>query len=297
MNKQQLIKVLKNPSSLNESTLDSLKEILDEYPFFQAGRMLWMKNLHLLDSIKYNNELKLAAAHINDRAKLFELINASYTLKDQVVTLEKEEEIVEIAERNDDLENYFQVDDVYITQKGTEYNFSHTDFNQKPTNTKEEIYFVENEDDIILPTGDLLDYELANNRGYKLEQSASINESYSFSEWLNILKNNQILLDEQPKKKSPKKDLIDNFLEKDKSKKIVFSQKDEEKEAEIKDISLKSVEEHDDLMTETLANIYINQKQFFKAIEVLNRLRLKYPKKNIYFARRIKEIEELIDNQ
>ncbi len=296
MNKQQLIKVLKNPSSLDESTLDSLREILDEYPFFHAGRMLWIKNLHLLDSIKYNNELKLAAAHINNRAKLFELINTSYTLKDQAETIETQTKKTETAQSNTDLENYFQVDDVFTTQQGTKYNYSHTDFNQKPKK-QEEVYFTESEEDIILPTGDLLDYELAGNRGYSLEQSVSINESYSFSEWLNILKSNKNITEEQPEKKRPKKDLIDSFLEKDKSKKIVFTQKTEQKEEEIKDISLKSVEEHDDLMTETLANIYIKQKQFLKAIEVLNRLRLKYPKKNIYFARRIDEIKELIDNQ
>ncbi|HBX87612.1 MAG TPA: hypothetical protein DEG09_03240 [Marinilabiliaceae bacterium] len=75
MNRQQIIAAVDNPQTLNSSSLDQLKVILDEYPFFQAGRMLWVKNLHLLDHIRYNNELKLAAAHIADRSRLFELIN------------------------------------------------------------------------------------------------------------------------------------------------------------------------------------------------------------------------------
>jgi hypothetical protein len=50
-------------------------------------------------------------------------------------------------------------------------------------------------------------------------------------------------------------------------------------------------------MTETLANIFIQQKHFSKAMEIFERLGLKYPEKNIYFARRIKELEEQINNQ
>ena len=81
MNKQHFIEVLKNPSLLSEKTLDPIKEILEEYPFFQAGRMLWIKNLHQLDHIRYNNELKFAAAHISDRARLFELIHDPVLLR------------------------------------------------------------------------------------------------------------------------------------------------------------------------------------------------------------------------
>src|SRR5690554_7155944 len=76
MHKQQIAQALQNPNGLDEQSLDGLKLLLEEYPFFQAGRMLWVKNLHLLGHIRYNNELKLAAAHIADRAKLFALIHA-----------------------------------------------------------------------------------------------------------------------------------------------------------------------------------------------------------------------------
>lgn len=314
MNKQQILDTLDNPNLLDETTLDSLKEILDEYPFFQAGRMMWIKNLHNVDSIKFNNELKLAAAHINDRTKLFELINHSYTFEnksDEVVEAEievQEEPIIEVEnireekkEEKAELENYFQVDDVFTTQHGDKYDYSHSSFN-----TEKEDYVIEEEENIVLPTGDLLDYELLGNQGYSLEyqfEEQSISESRSFSDWLNVLKANPQITENEEKekkvgeKKKSKFDLIDSFLQKDNSNRIVFSQGSGLESVENKDISESSVEEHDDLMTETLANIYIKQKQFLKAIEVLNRLRLKYPKKNIYFARRIEEIEDLIDKQ
>lgn len=52
-----------------------------------------------------------------------------------------------------------------------------------------------------------------------------------------------------------------------------------------------SVQENDDLVTETLANIYADQEHFEKAINAFEKLQLKYPEKRVYFASRIKEIQ------
>lgn len=55
----------------------------------------------------------------------------------------------------------------------------------------------------------------------------------------------------------------------------------------------KSVSENDELITETLAMIYFEQKKYDKALEAFQKLSLKYPEKSIYFASRIEEIEKL----
>jgi len=52
--------------------------------------------------------------------------------------------------------------------------------------------------------------------------------------------------------------------------------------------------ERDDFITETLANIYIKQKLYEKAIGAFTKLSLKYPEKNSYFANQIKKVEKLI---
>lgn len=62
------------------------------------------------------------------------------------------------------------------------------------------------------------------------------------------------------------------------------------------DIIAKSAAENDDLITETLANIYLQQKNYDKALDAFQKLSLKYPEKSIYFASRIKEIEVLKTN-
>lgn len=54
--------------------------------------------------------------------------------------------------------------------------------------------------------------------------------------------------------------------------------------------------EDDSCFTETLAKIYIKQHRYAKALEIIKKLSLKYPKKSTYFAEQIKYLENLIIN-
>ena len=49
--------------------------------------------------------------------------------------------------------------------------------------------------------------------------------------------------------------------------------------------------------TETLAKIYIKQGRYSKALEIIQRLNLNYPKKNAYFADQIRFLRKLILNE
>jgi hypothetical protein len=66
---------------------------------------------------------------------------------------------------------------------------------------------------------------------------------------------------------------------------------------EIEDISQESVVENIDLLSETLVKVYIKQGLFEKAIQSYEKLSLKYPEKNTYFASQIKKLEDKINNQ
>lgn len=52
----------------------------------------------------------------------------------------------------------------------------------------------------------------------------------------------------------------------------------------------------DSYFTETLAHIYIKQKRYEKALQIIKNLSLKYPEKNVYFADQIRFLEKLIIN-
>lgn len=88
-------------------------------------------------------------------------------------------------------------------------------------------------------------------------------------------------------------DLIDNFINNEGGK------------IELTDAPDSPPEEYDKteenggdegVFTETLARIYIKQGQYSKALEIIKRLNLKYPKKNVYFADQIRFLEKLIIN-
>ena len=54
--------------------------------------------------------------------------------------------------------------------------------------------------------------------------------------------------------------------------------------------------QEEDYFTATLAKIYVKQKRYDKALEIIKKLNLKYPKKNAYFADQIRFLEKLIIN-
>ena len=90
--------------------------------------------------------------------------------------------------------------------------------------------------------------------------------------------------------------LIDNFIHNEGGK--IILQEDTEYEPEDIDETDEEIATTEDngYFTETLARIYIKQGRYSKALEIINRLNLVYPKKNRYFADQIRFLQKLIIN-
>ena len=87
--------------------------------------------------------------------------------------------------------------------------------------------------------------------------------------------------------------LIDKFLSSNAGAIISKKTNDNSNQFDENEIIKKSTEENDEIITETLAMLYYNQKKYDKALEAFRKLSLKYPEKSVYFATRIDEIEKL----
>ena len=84
--------------------------------------------------------------------------------------------------------------------------------------------------------------------------------------------------------------LIAKYKENIKEKKVKEDEHSQKKE-EILDKKIDIAKKKEPVITELMANIYISQGYYDKAIEILNKLILKYPEKNNYFATKIREAE------
>ena len=76
MQLQELTSILQRPETLQAEQIVALKSLVDEYSYFQPARALYLKALKNKNSYKYNNALKVTAAHTTDRSVLFDFITS-----------------------------------------------------------------------------------------------------------------------------------------------------------------------------------------------------------------------------
>jgi hypothetical protein len=95
-------------------------------------------------------------------------------------------------------------------------------------------------------------------------------------------------LDEQRKK--TQSDLIDKFI----SESPRIEPRRETSDQPNDDLAEQFTEEQGGFVTETLARIYINQGYYSKAIDIYEKLSLKFPEKSDYFATQIEKIKAII---
>jgi len=390
MNVADFTYLLNKPEKVTEENIDSIKKIIEEYPFFQPAKAVYLKALKNQDSFKYNNALKHTAAYTTDRSILFEFITSKtfyqnkiaeiitkqiselYDIEVNAQEVLAEEKIEKVAEEQKALDhkvisqtpsdkkeivteaksvtteakvtvktppitsfdfdnvNSEAVMDPYLFQpKPTIKNYSFLKL--KPTedqvkNVKEPA--LEDKTPEIKPETAQVNPDTATVKPEKTEvklkkveaksKKAEIKpetkleigkpldfnqgEKHSFSEWLKLSAMKPISREPvekiQPEKKSEIKPpinssidnkfkLIEQFIEK-KPKIIPAAEKTPKH-----NLAKERTVEKSELMTETLARVYLEQKKFKKAIQAYKILSLKYPEKSSFFADQIEAVKEL----
>ncbi|WP_088339593.1 hypothetical protein [Robiginitalea sediminis] len=269
----------------------ALEEVVEAYPWFQAARALHLKALHNEESYKYNQALKETAACTADREILFDFITSEAFLQNPIadsisgrVSLEDQEIIAEPVEPN-------MARDTGMIEKQED--------SPLPRNLEEADQILDPK--LFRSVDPEVDKALEASRE-SLQMGKPLrftkDERHSFSEWLQLasFKKPAPPPAEAPVQTEPEADprkekfeLIDRFIAE--NPKIVPNPE----QAEKVDIGASVQLNKNELMTETLARVYLEQGKYKKAIQAYRILSLKYPEKSGFFADQIKAVGKLRD--
>ncbi|MDR1402806.1 MAG: hypothetical protein LBJ60_03775 [Tannerellaceae bacterium] len=241
---------MENPSLLTKDTLLRLKRLTEDYPYFHTAKVLYLKNLAVLNAVNFASELERMAIYVSDRKKLFTLIEGTqYGLTDWLKKAEPEKEDDSFSRIDSFLSSHNQLGSVISSDPSILF---------RPSASSDYLYWT---------------------TAKEPEESAADTNS----------------------PKLQHHELIDSFLKEDRQRapgKALQLDADtlnhtEEMEKKKEEAPLK---DDDSYFTETLARIYIKQKRYEKALQIIKNLSLKYPEKNVYFADQIRFLEKLIIN-
>ena len=245
-----------HPEALNKDTLYELRTLVARYPYSQVLRLLYLKNLYLLHDVTFGGELRKAIVYVSDRRKLF------YLIEGEKYTLQSR---------------------------------------KKPPLQEEALLETEPSLDRTLT---LIDAFLAT---VPEEVSGQTGLDYSTDYTAYLLQEEEEPSVEDNAPATPRlrgQDLIDGFIEKSGSEsnlrimlpgRVEAVEEDQPQNEEPENVNSEE-DEDDSCFTETLAKIYVKQQRYSKALEIIEKLSLKYPKKNAYFADQIRFLEKLIIN-
>lgn len=248
MKATDIYQFMENPSLLTEDTLPQLKRIVEEFPCFPVARMLYLKNLAILNDIRFGDELKNLAIFVPDRKKLFSLIEAQrfglqlYQSESETIGPDDTFSLIEafLSDQPDDKST--GTSQLFQPSVSSDYMFWSLTKESKPEEEK---------DTVPLQHHDLID---------------------------SFIKNEEL--------RAPRTGLSLPSDTEDTTPPASV--------AALDDNTSKSL--GDSYFTETLAHIYIKQKRYEKALQIIKNLSLNYPEKNAYFADQMRFLEKLIIN-
>ena len=251
-----LTQLIKHPELMDKETLYDLRNLVALYPYYQTARLLMLKNLYLLHDSSFDEELRRAAVYMTRRENLFDLVEAAH------YGLAQEQQTRRpTGSGNGDPA-------AADGGKGSRtLSLIDTFLDQIPVQPKPE-----GKKRKPTPADAAVDYV-----AYLMDSSAED--------------------DPTPDGAAPQmkgQTLIDNFINNDGGK-ITLKEKPEFV-PQIDEGAGSAADTDDSFFTETLAQIYIKQGRYSKALEIIQRLNLNYPKKNAYFADQIRFLEKLILN-
>jgi hypothetical protein len=308
MTRNDFLHMIEENVSVNNQMLADLYELIDFYPYFQSAHLLLLKGLQNNADIKFENQLTHSAIHVADREVLYYLLQTKTTgpvEPDKVnlisplpenIPFDTQQTVIESANNSD-----FLIDK--IEKISGEANFREQgDYNRKVSGHSI-LISTEPDDDESARVFILDNEELAppEDQIFYMDPGISVPEKPELLE-LDLTENKIIITEDSTfdpqqsdsenknTKKRIQSELIDKFIL---SNPRIEPAK-EKPNPSADDISKPFIEEEGCFVTETLAKIYVNQEYYSKAIDIYEKLSLKFPEKSSYFASQIEKVKEYI---
>ena len=285
---QSLTTYIQNPELMDAQVVDELWQLVERNPTYQAAWLLLVRGLYQQQDQRFGATLRKAALMVPDRAKLFELIEGDkYRVQPERRSLLSSLSEEGTSDRTQSLIDSFlssipeepRPRRQHPTDASVDYISYLLQMEDAPAgegsrDEKDDPVSVE------VPAEQFLGLEEVPSVGSPSAGSPSAGSPSAGSSSVGILSDDvpnadsEILTEEDAH--TPEENSDEWFEEEDKDDKNAPSEV---------------------YFTETLARIYIKQCKYDKAIEIIRRLSLNYPKKSRYFADQIRFLEKLILNE
>jgi len=315
MNKNDFLSLIGSSTPVDRQVLAELNELVNIFPYFQTAHLLLLKGLKDNSDIRFENQLRNSAIHIADREVLFNLLkmapvgfeNEIFEVPEEepvMVEPEREKQVMEATVFDGDIEQTViesarNSEDLIIEIERDQEEKSEEDQSESTDKILERTIMgsIEpeiEEPDIDVPVeGALLIDDTPDEPEEKIFYmdpgfSVPISEEKILPE-VNTTPADLAEPVNNLNKKS-QADLIDKFI----SLNPRIEPRTDKTEHPVVDLSTPYLEEKGGLVTETLARIYVNQGYYSKAIEIYEKLSLKFPEKSGYFATQIEKIKAII---
>ncbi len=313
MNRNDFLNMIGSRIPVNKSVLGEVYELIDLFPYFQSAHMLLLKGLKDNDDIKFGKQLRNSAVHIADREVLYYLLK-----NDKPSEPEQEKTIVEPVpdiEAISDLTTETQ-QTVIESARNSELLISEIEKDTgEPKSEEKDGNFSEGTGHSVFMAGSSENMESASvmlivdeNEQGEEEKIFFMDPGFSISEQEELLEldsdvkpyepaaagseKGEVIIDEKSKesRRQLQTELIDKFIIANPRIEPGKVKSDQPQE----DLSKPHIEERGGFVTETLARIYINQGYYSRAIDIYEKLSLKFPEKSSYFAAQIEKVKEYI---
>jgi tetratricopeptide (TPR) repeat protein len=305
MNRNDFLNMIEDTVPVNRQMLGEIYELIDIFPYFQSAHLLLLKGLQNNSDVKFENQLRRSGLHIADREVLYYLLNAVPSLSSESIEV-KDDNVAEVPDetypQQTVIESALNSDQLIMD---IEKQSHESDTDQQPDTGEAGHSY-----SIIIPSGDLTDEPAGVMILLDDDESATEEKVFYMDPGFAVPQSGDLLeldlneprtniadtFDPEPGKTDAERnteqqlqsDLIDKFITANPRIEPVKS------DLPIEDISKPFIEERGGLVTETLARIYVNQGYYSKAIDIYEKLSLKFPEKSSYFASQIEKVREYI---